>query len=934
MKSQLTLKKALLTFIFVLGSVFVFAQGTGKIAGTVTDKKTGETLIGVSVRIAGTTKGVGTDVDGKYVLPGLTPGKHVIEISYVSYATKKITDVEVKAGAVTTLNVVMEEASSQTLNQVVITGSYKQESVNALYARQKNSAVISDGVSSESIKKSPDRNTSDVLKRVSGATIQDNKFVVIRGLSDRYNNATLDGASLPSTEPNRKAFSFDIVPSNLVDNLMVSKTATPDLPADFTGGSIQIITKDIPDNNFVSFGIGAGYNTASTFKDFNTGVRNATDYLGFDNGDKALPANFPSRNKIISGNLTNEQGISAMKSLSSDWKIYNNTALPTQNYQFTLGRVKNLKDSGNKLGALFSLTYRNAQNIQQDVIRDYKDFDYHDDIYKFSTSVGALANFAYSYGKSKITFKNIYNRNYDDLFLSRSGFNIDRNRDIRFYAFDLMQKSLFKSTLEGTHPLGENNSKINWSVSYANIVNDQPDQKKISYQRNPSDAGTADYVFVGSTGTVSKENSRLFSKLNEDNFSGGLNYTLPVKMFSQTSTFKAGLSSIYRNRTFDARFIGFKANNSSPNADEINRRPLSTIYGRDAINSGAYFLEDISDDADSYLAHSFTNAGYAMLDNKIGKESRLVWGVRVEQFNVVLDSKVPSPRTSVDDNYVDILPSVNYTYSLTPKINLRASYYRTLARPEFRELSSAAIYDYELLALQQGNPNLKEAKIDNADIRFEFYPQAGQIISASAFYKKFHNAIESFNADGGSSRIISFINSDNVNVYGVEFEFRKTLDFISETDFFKRTTFYTNLSFIKSNVETLNTGLNLIDTKRPMVGQAPYIINAGLQHSFLGDKLSFNALYNRVGRKLNVASGALFPSVWEAPRNVVDLQLALKVIKNRGELKFNAGDILNNRITQYYDNNRNKKYDTANGDETISSFKPGSNYGLSFSYTF
>ena len=149
-----------------------------------------------------------------------------------------------------------------------------------------------------------------------------------------------------------------------------------------------------------------------------------------------------------------------------------------------------------------------------------------------------------------------------------------------------------------------------------------------------------------------------------------------------------------------------------------------------------------------------------------------------------------------------------------------------------------------------------------------------------------------------------------------------------------RTTFYTNLSLIKSNVETANTGLNLIDTKRPLVGQAPYIINAGLQHSFLGDKLSFNALYNRVGRKLNVASGVLFPSIWEAPRNVVDLQLALKVIKNRGELKFNAGDILNNRITQYYDNNRNKKYDTANGDETISSFKPGSNYGLSFSYTF
>ncbi|MGY4385511.1 TonB-dependent receptor [Pedobacter sp. UYP24] len=932
MKSQSNLKKAIITLLFVIIGAVSFAQ-TGRISGKVSDKKSGETLIGVTVRVKGTTKGIATDVDGKYSLPGLLAGKYILVFQYVGYNTKEISDVEVAAGKSTAFDIVLDEAGGENLNEVVIQGSFKKESVNALYAQQKNSAVISDGVSSESIKRSPDRNTSDVLKRVSGATVQDNKFVVIRGLSDRYNTALLDGASLPSTEPNRKAFSFDIVPSNLVDNIIISKTATPDLPGDFTGGAIQIITKDIPEQNFISFGIGAGYNTASTFKDFKSGARNATDYFAFDNGDKALAANFPSRNKIIGGTLTPEQGITAIRSLSSDWNVYNNTALPTQNYQFTLGRVKDLKDN-KRFGALFSVTYRNAQSINNDVIRDYVNYDYHDNIYKFSTNLGALANFAYTYGKSKITFKNIYNRTYDDQYLNRYGYNTDRNRDIKFYAFDLMQKALIKSTIEGTHPLGVNNSKINWSLSYANVLNDQPDQKKISYQRDPTNKGNADYVYVAQTDNINKENSRLFSKLNEDDFSGGLNYTLPVKMFKQTSTFKAGLNSIYRTRTFDARFIGLQANQSAPNANEINKRPLSSLYAKDAINSGAYFLNDISLDADSYKAHSLTNAGYLMLDNKLGEKSRLVWGVRVEQFNVVLDAKVPTPQTSVNDNYVDVLPSANYTYSLTPKINLRASYYRTLARPEFRELSSASIYDYELLALQQGSPNLKEAKIDNADIRFEFYPQAGQIISVSGFYKKFHNAIESFNSDGGSSRIITFINSDKVDVYGVELEFRKTLDFISETEFLKKTTFYTNLSLIKSNVETKNTGINLIDTKRPMVGQAPYIINAGLQHSFLNDKLSFNALYNTVGRRLNVAGGALFPAIWEAPRNVVDLQLAVKVIKNKGELKFNAGDILNNRITQYYDNDKDKKYDRSKGDATISSYKPGSNYSLSFSYNF
>jgi len=931
LKSQLNLKKAIFTFLFVIIGVAVFAQ-TGKISGKVSDKKTGETLIGVTVKIKNTTRGIATDVNGKYSLVGLANGKYTLVFQYVGYEGKEISDVEVTGGKNTIFDIVLDEAGGQKLNEVVIKGSFKKESVNALYAAQKNSAVISDGVSSETIKRSPDRNTSDVLKRVSGATVQDNKFVVIRGLSDRYNTALLDGAALPSTEPNRKAFSFDIVPSNLVDNLVISKTATPDLPGDFTGGAIQIVTKDIPDHNFISVGIGAGYNTASTFKDFKSGVRNATDYFAFDNGEKGLPTNFPSRNRIIGGTMTPEQGISAMRKLSSDWKTYNNTALPTQNYQFTLGRVKDFKNN-NKFGALFSLTYRNAQTIGSDVIRDYVNFDYHDDIYKFSTNLGALANFAYTYGKSKITFKNIYNRTYDDQYLTRNGFNSDRNRDIKFYAFDLMQKALFKSTIEGTHALGEKNAKINWSLSYANILNDQPDQKKIGYQRDPSNMGTENYLYVAQTDAVNKENSRLFSKLNEDNFSGGLNYTLPVKMFGQTSTFKTGLNSIYRKRSFDARFIGFQANNSAPDADQIKTRPLSTLYGRDAINSGAYFLNDITLDADSYEATALTNAGYLMLDNKLGEKSRLVWGVRVEQFNVVLDAKVATPQTSVDDNYVDVLPSVNYTYSLTPKINLRASYYRTLARPEFRELASASIYDYELLAFQQGNPELKEAKIDNADIRFEFYPEAGQVISVSGFYKKFNNAIESFNNDGGSTRTITYVNTDKVNVYGIELEFRKNLGFISQTDFLKKTTFYTNVSVIKSNVETNNTGLNLLDTKRPMVGQAPYIINAGLQHSFLGDKLNFNALYNRIGRKLNVAGGVLFPAIWEAPRNVVDLQLALKVIKNKGELKFNAGDILNNRITQYYDRDLNKNYERSK-DETISSYKPGGNYSLSFSYNF
>jgi TonB-dependent receptor len=929
LKSQLQLKKAIITLICIIMSAAGFAQGTGKISGTVSDKKSGETLIGVTVKIKGTTKGMATDVDGKYSLPALANGKYVVVFQYVGYAGKEIDEVEVSAGKTTVLNVILEEAGSQNLSEVVIKGSFKKESINALYAQQKNNAAISDGISSELIKRSPDKNTSDVLKRVSGATIQDNKFVVIRGLSDRYNSAMLDGASLPSTEPNRKAFSFDIVPSNLVDNLIINKTATPDLPGDFTGGAIQILTKDIPEQNFISIGAGAGYNTASTFKDFKSGTRNASDYLGFDNGNKQLPGNFPTTNQIVNV-LSPEQNIKALRSLPQDWNIYSMSALPTQNYQFTVGRVKDLKDNS-KIGAILSLTYRNSQSIYENVERDYYDFDYRDNIYKFSTNIGALANFAYTFGKSKITFKNIYNRIYDDQFLSRTGTNTNTQSDVKFFAFDLMQKALFKSTIEGNHQLGERNAKINWSLSYSNVLNDQPDQRKVSYTRLFVDANNPDVGFGANLSTLGKENTRLFSKMNEDNYSAAVNYSLPLNMFSKTATFKAGLTSQYRDRTFDVRFLGLILRNDDA---AVRERPLNQLFGKDLIDNNIYKLDEIPNSLDSYSGNSLTNAGYLMLDNKIGDKVRLVWGARVEQFNLDLQSKDASVA-KVNQNYTDILPSANFTYSLTDKINLRASYYRTLARPEFRELSVSSYYDYELLAFQQGNPDLKRSAINNADIRFEFYPEAGQIMSVSGFYKKFKDAIETFNSDATSTRVITYFNSPKAIVYGVEFELRKSLEFIVENDFMKNTTAYANVSLVKSKVDNpVNSGINLKEASRPMVGQAPYVINAGLQHSFLENKLTFNALYNKVGRRLYIAAGGQYPSVWEAPRDVIDLQLGLKVLKNKGEIKFNAGDILNEKSVLYYDQNTNKKYDGSPADDTLSGFRYGSNYSVAFSYTF
>ncbi len=928
LKSQLTLKKAFITLLFVVIGATVFAQ-TGKISGTISDKKTGETLIAAAVRISGTTKVVGTDVDGKYILGGLATGKYVLEVSYIGYVTKKVADVEVKDKETTSFNVVLEEATANTLNQVTITGSFKQESLGALYAQQKNSSVISDGISSDQIKKSPDKNTSEALRRVSGATIQDNKFVIVRGLSDRYNTATLDNSTLPSTEPNRKAFSFDIVPSSLVDKITISKTATPDLPADFAGGAVQISTKDIPDQNFLSFGLGYGYNTQSTFRDFLGTGKNALNYFGYDDGSKQLASNFPSRKKITAG-LTPARNSSSLRSLSNDFSINNTSALPSQNYQFSLGRVKQFKNN-NRFGALFSLTYRNSENINQDVKRDFYVYNYNDNQYKFSTNLGALANFAYSFGKNKISFKNIYNKTYDDNYTERTGINDGSTSVNRFYAYDILQKSLLKNTLEGDHQIGSKNSKLKWTLSLSNVKNNQPNQTKINYAKPVSAINDPTVAYQANVTSLGKENTRLFTDLNENIYSGDVNYSTPLKLFKASTTFKVGLGGQYRERTFTARFLGAQLETNIDPAlfESIRKLPVDQIFSPSLFKSGVYKLAEIGTDADNYDANSLTSYGYAMLDQKFGEKVRVVYGLRAENYHVQLNTT----KKLVDDTKLDLLPSVNFTYSINPKSNFRASYYRTLARPEFRELAPFSFYDYELLANQGGNPDLKRTAIDNADLRYEIYPGSGEILSFSVFYKKFTNAIESYRYDVISTPDISYFNTSEATTYGIELEARKNLGFISDSQSLKNTTAYVNFSLIKSKVKNPDDQ-NYIDKTRPMVGQSPYVVNAGLQHTALNNKLNFNLLYNKIGRRIIQASGINFPSTWEAPRNVFDFQMGYKVLKTKGEIKFNAGDILSERSTIYFDYNKNKKYDSNGGDETISSYKPGTNLSLSFTYTF
>lgn len=943
----------IISMMFVLLVAAMQAFATGNISGKVSDGRNGEAIIGATIMVKGTTRGTQTDVDGNFNLP-IEAGTYTIEIKYIGYQTKEVDDIKVTDNNTVTVNTTITEAKATELQEVVVRSSLKKENISSLYLIQKNSAAISDGISADVIKKSPDRSTGEVLKRVSGTTIQDNKFVIIRGLSDRYNIGMVDNAVLPSTEPNRKAFSFDIIPAGMVDNIIITKAATPDLPGDFAGGVINILTKEIPEQNFNTISLGTSYNTVSTFKDFKSGYRSSTDFLGFDDGSRKLPeGNLPSTKAIQSG-LTDQQNINAINQLNNNYSVKERKALPGINLQATSGRAYSLKGS-RRIGFIAGLNYVHTETREPNMNRIYDNFSYDDNAYKYSSNLGGLLNIGYTSAKSKLVFKTLYNQIFDDYYMERGGINGSTGSGgsyVNYTAYDLLQKSLFKTSLEGDHKIGVGQSKLGWIVTYNRVTNDQPDQRKLVYAKNADDPSAP---MLAQLSTSGKNNNRLFSKLGENIYSGGLNYSLPLSFLNKTIV-KAGVFAQYRERQFDARFLGLTLDElklSSTEADAIKARPAGSLFDKDLIDKNYYKLVEGTLPSDSYDANSTTAAGYLMLDNKFTDKLRLVWGARVESFNVKLNSyTVSGTPLAVDKTWVDVLPSANLTYSLTNKINLRGSYYKTVARPEFRELAPFAYYDYELSALSYGNPDLERSQIHNADLRFEYYPKGGEIISASVFYKHFNHTLESKVYSVTSQLEISTKNYDAAQNVGAEVEVRKNLGFIAENSkLFNNLTFYTNLAYVKSRVigydtSTVTGAITKID--RPLTGQSNYVVNASLGYAAMEGKLNLTVLYNRIGPRLYLVgdmdkSSTLLGNAWELPRNVLDAQISYNLSK-RSEIRFNAKDILNAQYQFYYDQNRNNKFDNASiskervldphKDYLLKSYKPGTTFSLTYTYKF
>lgn len=932
MTKRLRLAAAL---IFIITTFKAYAAD---IKGKVTDSTTGEPLIGATIQIDGTPKATATDIDGLFTFSGLDENaNYTLTIKYISYKTKKIDGVRAEAQPqVIEIKLTPDE---QTLNEVTVTGVARKNTEIAVIQMTKSSPVIVSNVSAQEITKTQDTNAGEVIRRVPGVSLIDDKFVMVRGLSQRYNNVWINGGAVPSSEADSRAFSFDLIPSSQIDNMQIIKTPSPEYPADYTGGFITITTKDIPAENTAELSVGGNWNDITSFSDFKYAKGSGTDFLGFDSGMRGLNGGINSTLNSIAGN-----GVDLLNNhLNNDWRVRNMNPVGDLKLSGSLGRRWKLGDRQLGMIAAFNYSneYRKYEDMQNNLYGVYdaeKDESNYlrysvDDQYNHNVRLGAMLNFTLlsADGNSKYQLKNIFNQIGNDRYTWREGLSAqsDNENSAEYY---YRSRTTYNGQITGKHTFALD--ELDWSASYSYANRNVPDRRR--YLIN--DALEPGVMQLTSPNDISRE----WTKLDEHIVSAAVNDKHDFKFGSFTPSLKFGAYGEYRTRKYTTRDFIYNwnaASNTLP--DGFRQFDLSEMlsdesyFGADRL----YLLEE-QHMRNNYKGNNYLGAGYFAANIPLGNFN-IYAGLRYEYDHMELITNTRDNAESPFSHnyeYNDLFPSVNTTYKINDKHQLRLSYGKTVNRPEFREVSPSVFYDFDLASNVQGNTDLKPCYIQNVDFRYEFYPSKGEIISLAAFYKYFDSPIEwTYTVTGGTSLVYSYMNAQRANNYGIELDIRKDLSFIGLPGF----SWSFNGALIKSRVK-FEAGSKEED--RPMQGQSPYLVNTGLFYK--NDKLQLDValLYNRIGKRIigvgrseGTTSGneALrVPDSYEMPRDVIDLS-ASKKFGNHWELKLSIRDLLAQKV--YYKQFADVHY--SNGtrrevEQITRAYKPGRNIGVSAVYKF
>ncbi len=936
--------------VFFLLFFLLFMQKgatAGNIRGTVRDGKTGETLVGAQLLIQGTTRGTITDFDGNFTIPDVAAGSYNQVVAFISYENK-IVKVEVHESVEAELVIELQPVSID-VGEVKVVARKRSNTEVALMNTLKSGSLIVSGITAQQISRSQDKDAAEVVRRVPGITITDGRFVVVRGLEERYNSVMLNNATAPSFEADKRAFSFDAIPSGLIDNILIYKSPAPELPADFAGAAINIQMKNVADENSLSLIYGAKYNEGATFnEDFLTHAGSKTDWLGWDDGSRALPAGVPSPQAFAvlydwpdaASYLDRTGKINAISALfPNNWEVSAKAPLPDQNFsvsflrRFLIGKVSVGNITSLNYGSSTSFTtnqrveYQNYDETLGELIRN---FDFTDQQAKSEYKTGIIQNFNILYGKNqKLEFRNFLNQMGSLTTTQRDGVNYYNVETLRMFDLKYDSRLVYSGQLAGEQTFNKERTRINWLVGYGYTNKNQPDNRRLTQVLITDEASERYNQYYLRLQNVPNPYlaGRLWIDMDERIKDGKFDLTHQMNFsFSQTPwQLKAGGFYEKKERSLDSRLVGVVALRNPP---DLFFNPVSDIMNQDNFwfdQTAPYTQHGLSyrDNTrakDSYDATDMLTAGYVALSLPLTPEITLYGGVRLENWNREItnffEMREDADRTPIMRDTLDVFPSVNLTWNLTDSHLFRLSYGKTVNRPEFREMAPFDYQDFELFAIVYGNPDLKSAYAGNYDLRYEWYPRQGEMISVAGFYKRFTDPIETFLRPSGTTYDYFPYNTEEAYSTGVEIDIRKRFEGLEHAPgllrFMKDLTVVFNTSLIKSAINTSRQEFTR-DTLRVMAGQSPYIVNLGLFYNNTEKDLDINLSYNVVGKRIAYVGTPTNPHTWELPRNGLDLTFQ-KGIGEHFSLKAGVKDILNEpvRFAQYHGVNEDKVAYTRN----------------------
>jgi outer membrane receptor protein involved in Fe transport len=898
----------------------------------------------VNVFVPAVNKGALSELEGAFFISDIPAGNYKVVFNGDGYKGDTAYNVVITAGETTELQ---RQMSSDTINTVVVyvMGQKNEGSEATAIEDTKKSDKIISVLSTEQIQKGQDRDAAEAIRRIPGVSLLDGRFIMVRGLSERYNSVWLNDAGAPSSETDSKAFSFDIIPSQLIDKIQIYKTASPDLPGDFAGGMAKIYTRASAQKKSLQINFQGSYRPGSTFDNFNFTAGSPTDFLGFDNGYRSIPSAVPSTNLDASSNSGLDKSAIA-KSFVNDWGVHTRKALPDLRFNIFYTNKFNIKRC--QVGSTSNINYANLNTVYKihrtdwDSISPTKDLS---DIQSTNTArLGIIQNFAFIFSKNfRMEFKNLFNQFGTQQNVLRSS-NLVNQNNMEGYYFNYQSRTIYTTQLTSIVNSNDEKTQFSATIGYSYSFKNIPDFRRIAYTKS-QDAPDSTYTAQVPPGTADPVNGggRFYSKLHENVFSHNLNFKREMQLWNYKFTLNLGEYIELKSRDFSARTFGYTITPSSTSL-QSNRQPIGQIFSPQNVGvPGGYSIDEITSRSDAYTAQNKLFAHYISLNLPFGKRIKILGGVRLENNTQSLQSYLNTSPISPSVNTLFLLPSVNGSFNFTPKSLIRAAYGKTLNRPEFREWSPFYFYDFEFNASTYGslfptviNPVgriLKVAQIQNFDLRYEYYPSPNEMFNIGVFYKKFKDPIQQVvQAASDDSRAFTYNNANSAYSMGIELDVRKNLAFLDnkfKTKFLSDIALVLNASLIKSQV--YNTNVINQDLRSPLQGQSPYIINSGIYYQNDSTGWQASLLYNVFGARVFRFGTKSYPSYGEMPRNSLDLTIS-KVISKKITATVGIQDILNQPVLIVQDTNGNGKFERNGNDKNIVKYRKGSYFtaGIKF----